>query len=139
MKKAAQFLLAGTLFSIILLSSCAKDDPEPTTPAGSDPRTNFHGHWYVSETSSSSGPATYYTDITDSSDASFILFSYLYGYHTKVRATVSGNNLTIPSQVVEGNNISGTGTLTNLNRLNLHYLVWLGGANYDTVTAVLTK
>jgi hypothetical protein len=137
MKKITQFLAAGILFGLIFLSSCAKE--ETPGPSSSDPRAAFNGHWFISEQSSASGSGSYYVDITDSSNASFILFAYLYGYQTKVRATVSGTVLTIPSQVVEGNNVSGSGTLTNANQINMNYLVWLGGSSYDTVKAVLSK
>jgi len=140
MKKFIPVIFASSLFGVLLFSGCAKEEePEPETPAGTDPRAGFRGHWAISENSSVSGVATYNVDISDSSAASYIQFAYLYGYHTKVRATVSGSSLSIPSQVVEGNNISGLGTLTNANQINMTYLVWLGGSNYDTVSAVLTK
>jgi hypothetical protein len=140
MKKFAPFVLSALLAGTLLFSGCAKEDePEPETPGSTDPRVKFHGHWYNSENSSQNGHSNYYVDITDSSNASYVLLSYLYGYNTKVRATVSSNSITIPSQVVEGNNVSGNGTLTNSNQINLNYLIWLGGSNYDTVTAVLTK
>ncbi|MCW3072710.1 MAG: hypothetical protein JWO44_2600 [Bacteroidetes bacterium] len=140
MKKLIPFIFASGLFGILLFSGCAKEEePAPETPAGTDARAAFHGHWAIAENSSMNGAATYNVDITDSSNASFIQFAYLYGYHTKVRATVSGSSLTIPSQVVEGNSVSGSGTLTNANQINMSYLVWLGGSNYDTVSAVLTK
>lgn len=139
MKKSIQFLFAGSLFTLLFLASCAKEDPEESGPVSSDPRAAFHGHWLIAEHSSVTGNSSYYVDITDSTNASFMLFSYLNGYHTKIRATVSGSNFSIPSQVVEGNNVSGGGTLTNANQINMSYLVWLGGSSYDTITASLTK
>jgi hypothetical protein len=140
MKKLIPLALASVLSGTLLISSCAKEEePEPVTPVATDPRAAFHGHWYISENSSANGTSTYYVDITDSSSSSFIQFAYLNGYHTKIRATVSGSNLSIPSQVVEGNNVSGSGVLTNANQINMNYLVWLGGSSYDTITAVLTK
>lgn len=139
MKRLIPFALSLTLFGTLLLSSCAKDDePEPEGPVSTDPRARFHGHWYISENSTQTGTATYYVDITDSSNASFVQLAYIYGYNTKVRATVNGNTLTIPSQIVEGNNVSGTGTLSSANQINMSYWVNQGSA-IDTVTAVLTK
>ena len=138
MKKLFSFAFATILFGTIFLSSCSKEEePEPTN---TDPRAKFHGHWNISETSSQTGTTPpYFVDITDSSDGTHILFAYLYQYQTKIRATVNDNNLTIPSQVVEGNYVSGSGTLINTNQISLNYLVWLGGANYDTIAATLTK
>jgi hypothetical protein len=140
MKKLIPFALAATLFGTLMFSSCAKEEePEPETPGTTDPRAAFHGHWYISENSTQTGTATYYVDITDSSNASFIQLAYLWGTHTKIRATVSGSNLTIPSQVVEGNSFSGAGVLTNSNQINMSYWVNQGGGVIDSITAVLTK
>jgi hypothetical protein len=139
MKKLIPFTLSAALAFTLLLSGCAKEEePEPDAP-GTDARAKFRGNWAVAENSSEHGASSYNVTITDSSNASYILFSYLYGYHTKVHASVSNSALTIPSQVVEGNNISGSGTLVNTNQIKLNYLVWLGGSNYDTVQATLTK
>ena len=140
MKKAFPFIFATVLFGTIFFTSCSKEEePEPTA-ASSDPRAAFLGHWNISENSSQTGgPVIYNLNITDSSDAAYISFAYLYQYHTKIHATVSGNILNIPSQVVEGNYVSGSGTQINANQINLNYLVWLGGANYDTIVATLTK
>jgi hypothetical protein len=140
MKKIIPFAFAALLSGTLLLSSCGKEEePEPVTPATADPRAPFHGHWYISENSTQTGVATYYVDVTDSSDANFIQFVYLYGYHTKIRATVSGNNFSIPSQTVEGNSVSGAGVLTNTNQINMSYWVNQGGGSIDTLTATLTK
>ncbi len=140
MKKIILPVLAATLIGMLFLNSCAKDDTTtPETTSSGDPRAKFHGHWFISEHSSMAGNTSYYVDIADSSNTTNILFAYLNGYHTRIRATVSGNNLTIPLQVVEGNNVSGGGSVVNANQVNLSYLVGLGGSSYDTITAVLTK
>jgi hypothetical protein len=140
MKKIIPFACAFTLIGTLFLSSCAKEEePEPEAPVATDPRAPFKGHWYISENSSQTGVATYYVDITDSTNASFIQFVYLWGTHTKIRGTVSGNNLTIPSQTVEGNSFSGAGVLTNANQINMNYWVNQGGGSIDTITAILTK
>jgi hypothetical protein len=140
MKKIFPFALGAALFGSLMLGSCAKEEePEPETPVATDPRAAFRGTWYISETSTQTGLATYNLTISDSTNASFIQFAYLYGYHTKIRATVSGSSLTIPSQTVEGNSVSGTGVLTNANQINMSYWVNQGGGSIDTLTAVLTK
>jgi hypothetical protein len=139
MKKIITFAVA-VLSATVFLAGCAKEEePEPTTPVVTDPRAAFHGHWYNSENSTQTGAATYYVDITDSTNASYLQLAYLYGYHTKIRATVSGTAITIPVQTVEGNNVSGAGTLTNANQVNMSYWVNQGGGVVDTLSCVLTK
>lgn len=140
MKKLLSFAFAGSLFAALMFTGCAKDDetqPE-TSPTGTDPRAAFAGTWAISENSTQTGAATYNVTISDSSNASFLQLAYLYGYHTKIRGTVSGSTMTIPSQVVEGNSVSGTATLANTRRINLTYWVNQGSAT-DTITAILTK
>jgi hypothetical protein len=140
MKKLTPFAFTLFLTMILVLPSCEKEDePEPETSGTTDPRAKFHGHWYNSEISSANGSSTYYVEIGDSSNASYILFAGLYGYQAKVYATINTNSLTIPEQIVEGNKVSGSGTLVNSNQISLSYLVWLGGSNYDTVRSTLTK
>ncbi|MGQ0828248.1 MAG: hypothetical protein ACT4ON_07625 [Bacteroidota bacterium] len=134
-------LFAALLFGTLLITSCAKEDPEPVTPDNSDPRARLIGNWFVSESSSDYPPPpyTYNCSITDSSNASYIFLSYLYGFTKKTYATVNGNNFTIPTQLIEGKNVSGTGVLTSANRISLNYLVQKTTTDYDTVRAVLTK
>ncbi len=134
MKKLISLSIAFSIFGTLLLTSCAKEEeePKPTTPT-------FTGNWYISEQSTDNGAGTYYVTIADSSNATHILFSYLYGFNKKTYATVSGSNFTIPTQTIQGLNISGTGTLANANHINMKYLVQTTGTHYDTVTAVLTK
>lgn len=140
MKKFLSLSVAATLFGILFFTSCSKnEEPEPTTSTNTDPRARFHGNWAVSENSKDYGPSTYNLTITDSSNSTHILISYLYGFNKKTYATVSGNNFTIPTQSIQGNNVSGSGVLTNANRIDLKYTVQTTGTHYDSVTAVLTK
>lgn len=139
MKKLIGFSLIGACFGMLLLSSCSKDDETETTPSSSDPRGKFTGHWLITEHSSISGSGSYYVDVTDSTNVAYLQFAYLYGYHTKIRATASGTTITIPTQIVEGNSVSGSGTSMSASQFTLRYVVALGGSSYDTVNATLTK
>lgn len=140
MKKIFSIAAAGILFGTLFLTSCSKsDDPQPVDPGNTDARAKFRGTWAISENSVDFGPSTYNLSIADSSNASYILMSYLYGFNKKAYATFSGNNFTIPVQTIQGNNVSGSGTLTNANRIDMRYLVQTTGTHYDTVTAILTK
>ncbi len=139
MKKLFLFASTAVLASTLFLASCSKTEDPAANPASSDPRARFLANWYIQENSSDFGPSTYYVNIIDSSNASYIMFKYLYGYHTRVGATFNGNNFTIPTQTIEGNIVSGTGTLSNSSRIDMTYLVRTAGSSYDTVRAVLTK
>lgn len=134
MKKIFSFATAILLFGTLFITSCAKeeDEPQPATPT-------FRGNWAVAEQSKDFGPSTYNLTITDSSNPSYLLIAYLYGFNKKTYATVSGNNFSIPVQSIEGNNVSGSGVLINANRAEISYLVQTTTSHYDTVKAVLTK
>ncbi len=138
MRKAANILALLTIGSILFFSSCAKeDDLEPNDPT--DAETKFKGNWAVSEKSKDFGTSTYNLTITDSTNSNYVLIAYLYGFGKKTHATVNGNSMTIPTQIIEGNEVSGNGTLENARRISLKYLVKTTKTHYDTVTAVLTK
>ena len=142
MKKIFLFASATILFGTLFLASCTKSEDTSTgTPTSSDPRARFLANWSIAENSHDFGTATYYVTIADSSDATHIVFAYLYGDNRKVYATVSGNNFTIPSQTLTGvgHTFSGSGVLSNANRIDMTYLVRTTTTHYDTVTAVLTK
>ncbi len=135
MKKLISFISAASLFGILFFTSCSKqEDPAPTTSS-----PTFVGNWRISENSKDYGPSTYNVTIADSSNASYIQIAYLYNLNKKTYATVSGNNFTIPKQLIQGNYVSGTGVLTNANRIDMKYLVQTTGTHYDTLTAGLTK
>jgi len=139
MKNLTNLSIATVLFGSLLLASCAKTEDPSATPTSSDPREKFNGNWHVSENSTDFGTSTYNCTITDSSDATHILIAYLYGFNKKAYSTVSGNNMSIPSQIIQGNSLSGNGVLANANQINLTYLVRTTTTHYDTITAVLTK
>jgi hypothetical protein len=139
MKKVIQLSFAAILFGVLFLSSCAPEDDPTATPENTNPRAKFHGNWAVAENSKDYGPSTYNCTITDSSDASHIFIAYLYGFNKKTYSSVSGNTISIPTQTIQGNNVSGSGTLMNATQINLTYYVQSTGTHYDTVTAVLTK
>jgi hypothetical protein len=139
MKKAIQFSIATALFGALFITSCSPTDDPTVTPANTDPREKFHGNWSVSENSKDYGTSTYNCTITDSSQASYIFIAYLYGFNKKAYSIVSGSTLSIPTQIIQGNSLSGNGVLSNANQINLTYYVQTTGTHYDTITAVLTK
>ena len=139
MKNIIKLSLATALFGTLFFSSCTKQDDPNAGPTTLEPRVKFHGNWNVSENSTDYGNATYNCTISDSSDASHILIAYLYGFNKKTYSTVSGNNISIPAQIIQGTTLSGNGVLANANQINLTYYVQTTASHYDTITAVLTK
>lgn len=139
MKKIISISAAVFLFGAIFLASCEKtEEPAPTN---STTNNSFTGAWHNSENSVLNGANTYPITI-EAPNTSSISFAYLYGFSTKVSATVSGNNFTIPNQTVEGTSVSGSGVLANSNQINMVYIVDVDptiNSDNDTVTAVLTK
>lgn len=138
MKKVFFFVASTVLFGTLFLASCAKEE-EPETDPNADPRAKFNGNWSITENSKDYGASTYNVTISDSSNTSHILFSYLYGFNKKVYATVSGKSFEIPSQGIQGNNVSGEGVLVNTNQINMTYFVQSTTTHFDTITATLTK
>jgi hypothetical protein len=97
--------------SILLFSSCAKEENTNPDDPTTDDQSKFKGNWTVAEESTDFGKSTYNSTISDSTDGSHVLIAYLYRFRTKAYATVSGNTMTIPSQTIEGLKLSGTGVL----------------------------
>lgn len=139
MKKAFNFTLAFALMGMLFIASCSPEDDPEIKPEQENPREKFHGNWYVSENSKDYGASTYYCTISDSSVSPHILLAYLYSYHTKIHASVSDNNFTIPTQLIEGNNVHGSGKYMSATQLKLTYYVQTTSTHYDTITATLTK
>jgi hypothetical protein len=133
-------LFAGIgLSSILLLSSCAKENnTTPDDPTSND-QSKYKGNWAVAEESTDFGKSTYNATISDSTDGSHLLIAYLYNFHKKAYATVSGNTMNIPEQIIEGVKLSGTGILENSNRLTLKCVVKTTSTHQDAVTFTLTK
>ena len=140
MNRISLLAFAVILLGALFLTSCKKTEsaaPSSTT-ATPTPSGNFVGNWYDTETNSIS--SNIYQVVIEAPNSSTILFTGLYGFNRtlKVSANVMGNNFTIPSQVVDGSSVSGSGVLTTPNQINMTFVV-NNGLNTDNVTAVLTK
>lgn len=133
------FLLAAGLFVV----SCKPDKEEdPTSPTPTtDSRDKYVGRWLCNETSKVSGSTSYTINISKSSSSSSeITIDHFYDLQAQARASVSGNNITIPYQQLGtigfasgSGNLSSTGT-----SLSMSYTTNVAG-NKDTCTAVCTK
>lgn len=125
-------LLVFAISLLIFAASCKKDENNDTNLSGS-----FVGNWALNENSNDFGPSTYNVTISDTSGN--INFAYLYGFNQKIFGLASGNAFTIPVQLVQGSNVSGSGVLTSTTRIDMTYYVQSTGSHYDTVVAVLNK
>jgi hypothetical protein len=139
MKKLFSLLsITAISFSLFMVSCSKEEEPEPST-GSTDPRAKFVATWQNDENSQDFGTSSYPVIVSDSSNASYIMFGFLYGFNKRVYATVGGNSFNIPTQLISGSNVSGSGTLTNADQINMTYIVQTTGTHWDTVTCVLTK
>ena len=126
------------IFIIILfINSCQKD----TNSSSLDARDQYTGVWNVDENSSLSGSYKYDVSIeNDPSNSSQVLIFNFYnlGSSLNVFAIATESSLTIPSQTNSGDKISGSGILSNKNKISLQYTVTVGG-DIDHVTATYTR
>jgi hypothetical protein len=120
---------------MIALSSCTKD--EDITPDDVDPET-FNGTWNVSEKSKEYGASTYVATISSTTGSSVII-NRLYSLTKGTNATVSGKNLTIQPQTIDGLSISGSAVLENNNRVSFKYYVQITAKKVDTVSSIFTR
>lgn len=107
--------------------------------------TQLEGEWSVDESSEVFDKSTLsvYT-VTISADpdkVNGVIIDNFYNVGISVRATVSGNSLTIPNQDAEdGYSVYGSGTISgNSSEINMNYTVNDGSAQDDNCTAVFTK
>lgn len=99
--------------------------------------TVLDGTWTSSETSSLFGSTSYEVNITsDANNPNLIYLENFYnlGFSNKVTANVSGDNIVITTQTVDGYEISGSGTIINDNSLSFSYTAY-DGADTDNVTS----
>ena len=105
MKKNIYFLIVVLFGMSILIMSCEKSEPEVT----SSDRDKYIGTW-DGQSDGSGGHRNFPLIITISNSApDQIKMENFDGGNGIVFATVSGNSLSIPSQVVSSETIQGTG------------------------------
>jgi hypothetical protein len=128
--------LSLLLVSIVLINSCEVADDLINGRAG-----ELEGDWACSEDSEIVGPTNYTVSISaEPGNSNGIIIDDFYNVGISVNATISGNFITIPSQVEGGFTVSGSGFVTNGdNEINLSYTVGDSGGQPDNVTAVYTR
>jgi hypothetical protein len=129
-------LIALLLLFTMITISC-EDDTETD-----DPRDKITDSWKCQEKSAVFGETTYTVDITkSSSDSSMVLIDNFYqlGAGIKVKAKLNGLSLTIAKQTIDGNLITGSGSISSgYKTITWSYTVDDGGGK-DNVTATYSK
>jgi hypothetical protein len=135
MKKSLKIFLSACIIALFGLSAC---DPTVTGPDNTDDvRTKYVAAWSCVETGGMTYPVTISLDQTNSTQILIGNFHFL-GANEKAKAIATTNNITIPSQELCANTISGSGTLVNSNKITLLYYV-NNHSTIDTVHATYTK
>lgn len=128
------------LFSAVLAAALLSCDKLDTTSG--DPRDNLVGFWSCNENSQIFGSQSFNVGISKSStDTTEILMDNFYGLGSEYTAyaKMNGLNLILPSQTVNGYQISGSGTISsNYKTINWAYTV-TGAGQTDHVTAIYSK
>ena len=130
--------LAGILSVMLLVTSC--DFGEDIDPDNSDdPRDNIVDTWRSTEISAIFGKSSYLVDIAkEPLDSTEVVLSNFYnlGIDTEVKGTLNGYKIYISVQVVNGNKISGEGTIAgDFSVINFEYDVEDGSGEEDNVSA----
>ncbi len=142
MKLNKLFYIASLVIGLLVISckSDKKDDPSSPSPT-TDARDKYTGSWLCNENSKVSGATSYTISISkSSSNSSEILIDHFYDLQAQARASVAGNNITIPYQQLGSIGFAkGTGTLSSTGTsLALSYTTSVAG-NRDSCTANCVK
>ena len=124
---------------LISLFSCQKDE-ENNNSSGS--AISINGTWVCEESSQLLGNSIYSVYISPhSSITNRVVMDNFYNLGVQIsnaQIDVSGNNLTLFSQNINGFDVNGSGTIVNNSKINLSYSAE-DGSGIDNVTAVFTK
>lgn len=142
MKLKAIFLLS---ILVAFFSSCELEDNEIDNYSD-DSRDKIVGIWDVVETNQIEVKSTmenYQVEIlNDTSTTSEIIIANFYniGMNNEAIANMSGLNLSIYSQNIDGFVVNGSGNISSdYETISLDYIVDDGSGDKDTVTAVYSK
>ncbi len=130
--------LAGILSVLLLVGSCEFGE-ENGSDNGDDPRDNIVDTWRSTEISAIYGKSNYLVDISkEPLDSTEIVLSNFYnlGIDTEIKGVLNGYKIYISVQVVNGNELSGEGTISgDFNVITFVYEVKDGSGETDNVSA----
>ncbi len=133
---------AGT-YTVILVATntnTAKTETKSKTIVVADPRTKFVSPYSTAEQGSLSGADGYDLSIVLGTTPNEVIINNIYDEGLFVKATISGNTITIPTQnydAANGITIVGSGSLSG-NKINITYTL-TNSTNNDVVTGIWTK
>ena len=123
-----------SLLTLLLLGAMACETEIP-------PGTDFAGTWTCTEQSSLFGQQSFQVQISKDlviEGQVQVANFYNLGFGDEAVMQINGSSVVIPFQVLSGHDISGDGKVTNVNRIELDYVV-SDGIDADTVQAVLQR
>lgn len=133
-----QFKIFVFFMVLITFIACNPDDTDPNT---GDIRDKLISSWKCQENSPTYGTQNYYVDIMKDTISNIIIIDNFFnlGLGKSIKANVSGQNIIINNQMVEGNLFNGIGSISaNYNSISWSY-TFDEGNGAENVTAVYTK
>jgi len=133
------FFLIVTVSS--LLVACQPDEEDEPDITG-DVRANISGTWRSQENSATYGQSNYYVDISvDSTSSNGIKIDNFFnmGQNKEMKATVSGNTITLSSAPFEGFVFSGTGNISSTYKTITWSYTFFDGNETEPVSGTYTK
>jgi hypothetical protein len=130
-------ILTITVLGLFMIS-CETDDVDKDS---GDIRDEYVGDWNCNENSSLFGTSNYSISITKSESEGEVWIKNFHnlGDNVSARIMVEDNNIDLPLQVFESNEVEGSGTsAVNYKEMTLTYTAKSGGDN-ENVTAKYTK
>lgn len=137
------FVVFAAMTAMVSVSSCTKtcDAGYEGSDCKTEVRSKIVGTYSVSETCSTTGPASYSVTISkSSSDVLKVLIVPFGGYPALTgTATVDGTAVTVTAQTVGSYTFNGTGTIVNGgSSLSMSYSMTIGSTT-ETCTGTWTK
>jgi len=134
--KKIKILVPLLVLVVFFLPGCQPDEQDPTP---TDSRDKFVGSWKVDEVSKQTGanPAFIVHINLSSTNANQVVIENFYnlGFQFQANTDISDNRMTIPTQVISGSTVRGSGTFNGPTKLTMNYIV-----DNDTITsAIFTK
>jgi len=124
------FFLVGVLAFSLTFTSCSNDDDEPD-------REKFLGVFSAVETCGGGTDAYDLIILESGTDGGAVVVNNLYNFGESLSATVSGDNITVASQLAGGLTYSGSGSISG-DILTLNFTV-ANSTGEDVCNAVCTR